>query len=427
MNRHTESKQAPRLARVAGTLTLAVAATFAMPAFADCGASNTPAQARASYRQGQQLEQAGRTRDALAAYVAAQEYTCEANPVEADAARRAAALAPPLATAAEQRGDLALAYELYESGALYAEADRVLLAHVRARADDVGLWDRAREHFANRALPAFQANERVRLAVAGAYAADPAALAEILAMPAKRHAATLAREASAFDERFLQQRVAAAQQLPADPTDTAALARLQAQQAEFARRWPQDPVKTSRDLLSLARDWTSRVPEAESKALERQTRDRYEQRAEALASKYAGAPKSLEDAMDYHRAATFGDRAVLDPRLARLRAQAAQLGASAEQAGKLELAAQYYGVAGQDARAAAARDKQRALAMAKLRPQLEEAQRDAAALAKRFEDPAAVEALRRQAEAANAALAKQKEQGRKNQAGNDALARELGL
>lgn len=426
MNGHTASK-ARHLVAVAHALTLAVAATFALPALADCGASNTPAQARKHYQQGQQLEGSGRTREALAAYVAAQEYTCEANPVELDAAKRAAALARPLAAAAEKRGDLALAYELYESGGLFADADRVLLTHVRAKTDDVGLWERARSHFSNRALPAFAANERVRLAVTGAYAANPAALAELQAMPAKRHAAALVREASAFDERYLQQLVASAQQLPNDPTDSAALARLQAQQAELTRRWPQDPLKASRDLLQLARDWANRLPEAESTALEVQTRARYEQRADTLASKYAAAPRALEEAMDYHRAATFGERTVLDPRLGKLRKQAAQLGAAAEQAGKLELAAQYYDVAEEDARAAAAREKQRALAMAKLQPQMDAARRDAEALAKQFGDPAALEAMRQQAEAAKAALARQKEQGRKNQAGNDALAKELGL
>jgi hypothetical protein len=65
--------------------------------------------------------------------------------------------------------------------------------------------------------------------------------------------------------------------------------------------------------------------------------------------------------------------------------------------------------------------------MAKLQPQMDAARRNAEALAKQFGDPAAVEAMRQQAEAAKAALARQKEQGRKNQAGNDALAKELGL
>jgi hypothetical protein len=84
-------------------------------------------------------------------------------------------------------------------------------------------------------------------------------------------------------------------------------------------------------------------------------------------------------------------------------------------------------VAGDDARVAAVREKQRSLAMAKYQPQIDEAKRAAEALAKQYGDPAQVEALRRQAEAAKAALREQQAQGRKNQAGNDEFAKELGL
>jgi hypothetical protein len=406
--------------------TSTLACTLALPAYADCGASNTPAQARAHYQRGLQLEKQ-KPREALAAFVAAQEYTCESNPVEADAARRAAALAKPLAAAAEQKSDLQAAYRYYEDGGLFADADRVLLAQVRGTAADPTLWDRAREHFANRASPAFQANEKVRLGTIGSYTADPRVLPEILAMPAKRHAATLALEETAFDVKYLQQLVATAQSLPPDPLDAAAMARLQQQAQANARRWPQDPLEQSRKLLGLARDWSNRTPDGESATLEKQTRARYELRARTLATQYSGAPQALEAAMDYHRAAAFGDPAVVEPAVAALRRQASGLGAAAEKAGKLELAAQYYGVADDDARAVAAREKMRQQALAKLQPQIDQAQRDAEALAKRFSDREQVEALQRQAEAAKAALEKQKQSGRASQQGNDAFAKELGL
>jgi hypothetical protein len=405
-------------------LLLAVGA--AAPAYADCGASNTPAQARAQYQRGLQLEKQ-KPREALAAYVAAQEATCEANPVQADAAKRAAALAKPLAAAAEQKSDLEAAYRYYEDGGLFADADRVLIALLRTRVDEPHLWDRAREHYANRALPAFRENERVRLAITGTYAPDPAVLAEVLAMPAKRHASSLSREEAAFDEKYLQQLVATAQALPADPLDMAAMNRLQQQAQANARRWPEDPLEKSRRLLQLARDWSNRVPEAESKSLEASTRARYELRARTLAERFAGSPKALEEAMTYHRAATFGEAAKVEPALAALRRQAAGLGTSAEKSGRLELAAQYYGVAGDDARAAAAREKQRQQAMARMQPQIDQAKQDAEALAKQFGDPAQVEAMRRQAEAAKASLEKRKEAGRESQRNNDGFAKELGL
>lgn len=406
---------------------LIVAASYASPAAADCGASNTPAKARASYAAGQNAEKAGRPRDAIAAYFAAQEYTCEANPVQAPAAKRAAELSKPLATAAESKGDLATAYELFETGGWFKDADRVLIAQVRAKIDDVGLWDRARNHFSGRALPAFQSNEQLRLAITGAYSLDRAVYDELLAMPTKRHAGALARETTALDDKYLQALVNLAKLLPDDPTDMAAVNRAQQAATDLGRRWPKDPFEASQDLLQLARSWSSRVPEAEGKALEAQTRARIEQRAATLASAWSGAPKALDAALHYHGMATFGDTTLGEPRVTKVKAQALQLGTAAERAGRLTLADHYYGVAGDDARASAVREKQRQLAMQKMQPQIDAAQRDAQALAKQFGDPAQVEAMKRQAEAAKAAIEQQKAQGKKSQANNDAFAKELGL
>jgi hypothetical protein len=413
--------------RVAPLLALLLSGACALPAYADCGASNTPSKARASFARGQAAEKAGNPRDAVAAYVAAQEATCEANPVAAPAAKRAAELAKPLAQAAERAGDLATAYRLYEDGAWFADADRVLIAQVRAKVDDVSLWETARGHFENRALASFQANEQLRLGVTGAYAPNATLLAEVRAMPAKRHAAVFVRENAAFDEKYLQALVNLAKTMPEDPTDAAAVARAQQAAVDAARRWPNDPLKTSRSLLQLARDWSVRMPEPEHASLEAQTRARLEQRAATLTTAYSGAPKALEAAIDYHGMATFGDPAQFEPRAAKVKAQAMQLGGAAERANRFGLASEYYDVAGESDRADAARDKQRRLAMAKMQPQIDAAQRQAEAIAKRFGDPAQVEAMKRQAEAAKAAMEQQKAQGKKSQANNDAFARELGM
>lgn len=414
--------------RIAALLVaLLFAAGYALPAAADCGASNTPAQARASFARGQAAEKAGRPRDAVAAYVAAQEATCEANPVEAAAAKRAADLSKPLAAAAERTGDLATAYELYESGGWFADADRALITLVRAKVDDVSLWERARGHFGSRTLAAFASNEKKRLAITGAYTPDPSLFPEVLAMPAKRHAATLARENTTFDEKYLQAIVNLAKAMPDDPTDMAAVNRAQQLALDIGRRWPKDPVETSRSLLQLARDWSNRAPEAETQSLEAQTRARLEQRAATLATTYAGAPKALEAALAYHGMITFGDSTQLQPRVAKVKSQALQLGTAAERAGHLSIAIDYYDVADESARADAAREKQRRLAMRKMQPQIDAAQQQAAALAKQYGDPAQAEALKRQAEAAKAAMEQQKAQGKKSQANNDAFAKELGL
>ena len=54
-------------------------------AYADCAADATVADVRKAQARGQQLEKSGDARGALAAYVAAQTYTCEANPVATEA------------------------------------------------------------------------------------------------------------------------------------------------------------------------------------------------------------------------------------------------------------------------------------------------------------------------------------------------------
>lgn len=315
------TRPTPTLRALVASLALAIGAAHAPAAFADCAADATTASVRRSYALGQQHEKAGRTGEALAGYVAAQEYTCDANPVEADAARRAAALAKPLGAAAEQKGDLLAAYGYYESGAHYAAADRVMIAAVRAKVDDVALYDRARQHFSNHALPAFQANNATRLAVTGAYAPDPAVLAEIEQLPAKRVPAVLAREAHQFDENYLKDTVAFAQSQPEDLADFQAIQAAQSRAIALQKKWPEDRLKKSRELLQLARDWANRLPDAQREPLLLQAAARYGERAATLAAKYAGAPALLGNAIDYE----FGrdsDPAIAEPRVAKLRAQA---------------------------------------------------------------------------------------------------------
>lgn len=414
----------------AAAASLALCLAWAPSAFADCGATATPASVRKSYATAQQHEKAGRLPDALAAYVAAQEYTCEGNPVEGDAARRAAALAKPLGTAAEQKGDLLTAYRYYESGAHYASADRVIIAAVRANVDDIALYDRARQHFSDHALPAFQANNAPRLAITGPYAPEPALLAEIAQLPTQRFAGALAREAKLFDEAYLRATVALEQSIPEDPTDMPAVQAAQARAIAHGRQWPEDPLAKSRALLQLARDWAYRLPEAQTAPLLQQAAARHAERAATLAAKYAGAPVLLENAIAYE-SARDSDPAAAGPRVAKVQAQALALGTTAERAKKYGLASKYYDVAGDDAKANAAREKQRQLAMAKLQPQIDAAKRDAAALQARFSDPKEVEAMKRQAEAARAQIEQQRKAAKANaatrQQSTDDLAKDLGL
>ena len=90
---------------VAALIVAAGALSVTLQAQADCaGASVQDVKRR--YANAQQLDKAGKLREALGAYAAATEYTCEANPVAAPAAKRAAEIALPLGQDAERDQDL---------------------------------------------------------------------------------------------------------------------------------------------------------------------------------------------------------------------------------------------------------------------------------------------------------------------------------
>ena len=93
------------------------------------------------------------------------------------------------------------------------------------------------------------------------------------------------------------------------------------------------------------------------------------------------------------------------------------------------LASEYYNVAGESAKAEAARAKQQQLAMQKMQPAMDEALRQAEELQKHFAaDPAQVAAMREQAEAARKSLLQQQQEANKrNKRSADELEKELGL
>ena len=131
-------------------------------AHADCAADATIADTQRAYAKAQQFERDGDKAAAFANYVAAQEGTCDANPVETAAAKRAAALALTLGAAAEREGNFERAFEIYDSGGQYTAADRVLMAWVRSQPDSRAVFEKARQELDYRAMPAFQSNNAVR-------------------------------------------------------------------------------------------------------------------------------------------------------------------------------------------------------------------------------------------------------------------------
>ena len=93
---------------IAALATAAFALLTGANAFADCPITQEEIKATLrAFPAAQAAEKAGKHGQALALYVAAQGPTCDPNPNAAAAATRAAALASPLAAAAEKSGDWA--------------------------------------------------------------------------------------------------------------------------------------------------------------------------------------------------------------------------------------------------------------------------------------------------------------------------------
>jgi hypothetical protein len=396
---------------------------------ADC-AGDTLADKKRSFERALEFERAGKKSAALHSYRAAQGYACEPNnPYEDDAAKRAAPLGLELGAAAEKSGDLRRAFEAYEAGGHFAQADRVFMMLTRAEQEQPSSYQQALEHYRNRE-GAFYSNNAAALKAVPGYKLDPKYLAEVLAMPAKGVEYALERERNAWNEQYLREYVQLIQSRPDDVLDSDAMQRFAAAQQAFARKWrDSDPLKTSRRALGTMRMWgmTGSDPKHQQTTQAR-FEQLVEQRATSLRTKFYGAPKLLEDAMDYYRGLHL-DEAQLEGKLRVIRSQALQLADQANEKQRYVLASEYYNVAGESAKAEAARAKQQQLAMQKMQPAMDEALRQAEELQKHFAaDPAQVAAMREQAEAARKSLLQQLlEANKRNKRSADELEKELGL
>ncbi len=397
-------------------------------AYADCGESN--ADARKLLAAGKTFESQGNKREALFKYQAATGYFCEqVNPYAPEAAQRAAPLGKELGAAAEQRGELEKAMQLYEAGGQYAAADRMIMQLVRAEPDEVGSWQRATTHFRHREEGSFRTNNAAVLKVTGPYAVDAKLVAEVNAMPAKALERGLQKEAAAFNEQYLREYVQLAQSVPDDQTDAAAFQRAISAQQTFAQKWKQeDLMKVSRSTLSNLRMWGLNSQDTQyANTVAAKVAQLVEIRATSLRTKFYGAPKLLEDAQDYYRI-LGSDNTSLDGKLAAIRSQASKLGDESNAKQRYSLAVAYYDAAGEDDKANAVQDRQRQLAMQKVQPSIDQARKQAEALQKQFSDPAKVAEMKQQAEAARKALQQDQAASKaKNKKAADDLEKELGL
>ena len=406
-----------KLLAIAATCTLALAAI--QTARASCAADSTLPEVKKAYANGQAHERAGRNEEALRAYLSAQAYICEPNPVEADAAARAAAVSRPLGEAAEKKGDVERAYSIYESGGHYAQSDRVVLGMLRAQPDSTSAYDRAHDHFRQRTESWFAVNNKARIAATGAYQLDAKIQQEVAAWPAKACERALGREAQIFSEDYLRDTVKLYQARPEDLADFEGLQKLQTEGAAFQKKWPTDRVADSRDLLELASAWAARIADAALKGqLVARVREITAQRALTLVQKYFSAPKLLESAIEYY--ADLDEKAKIDG----VKTRAGQLAADAEKRNALLTAKDYYAVADNEAKEKEVQARAEANARQKMQPSIDAMQRSAEEMRKAYSDPAKVEEMKRQAEEMKRTMQKQQAQGGKSA---EDLEKELGM
>jgi hypothetical protein len=409
------------------SIVAALALGTSIQATADCAGASI-SDTKKAYAMAQSLERSGKLREALGAYVAAQEYTCEPNPVELSAAQRASAIALPLGRQAEQNKDFEAAFRLYDDGAHFAAADRALMALVRAKPDSPSVFNLAREKLEYRASPAFQSNNKVRLAVTGRYVPNPQHLVEVQAMPAIGADRAFKAEATAFNEQNLRDYVELVQLQPDDPMDQVAMQRFLTSQQSFHQRWPNDLLKESREALSLAHAWSSATSDrALGDKIAARRRERLEQRVVTITRAFHRAPKLLDAAIDYQMSMHI-EESVKQSRAASIRSQAASLGDQAISQKRFGLATEYYRVARLDNKADAAQEQQRQIAMAKMQPSIDQMRKQAEQMQKDFSDPAKVKAMQEQAREMQKAMQAQQQANAKTRAKNaDDLENELGL
>jgi hypothetical protein len=194
----------------------------------------------------------------------------------------------------------------------------------------------------------------------------------------------------------------------------------------FMQKWPDELLKKSLAELNVLREWSEveRDPSVQA-SIKAQLVKRAEERAGALTTSYNGAPELLEAAKDYALAVDYLKPA--EPRIAAIKSTAGKLGDEAAGLGQAGLAYNYFKVAGDRAKAQAVEERQKQLALQKMKPDIDDAKRAAAAMREQYSDPAKVEALRKQAQAMQAAMQAQRPSAARAKQDAGDLQKELGL
>ncbi len=378
--------------------------------------------AEAAYVAGQAAERAGKMAEALEHYVEAQGGR---SPNAPKAAQRAAQIAPALASAEEKKGNHAQAAALYDQGGHFAAADRALMTALRTQLESPRVVGELLKRFEDRSSESFKVNHKLRFAAVGPYTPGASLIQEVRNALAKGPERTLQREAAAFDANYLQERVALARARP-DSIEVAVHLAAANREAAFLQKWPDDLLKKSLGELGVLREWSQVESDPRVQAaIEAQLVKRAEERAGALAANYSAAPELLESAKDYALAAHYLKPA--EPRIASIKALANKLGDEAEANGRFVLAATYFQVADDRAKVQAVQKRNEQLARQKLQPDIDAGKRLAESMRAQYSDPAAVEAMRKQALAAKAAMQAQRPAAQASKQSAADLQKDLGL
>jgi hypothetical protein len=160
------------------------------------------------------------------------------------------------------------------------------------------------------------------------------------------------------------------------------------------------------------------------------TNQRADQHAQILVQKYYGSPALFETAIKFVPL-TGAEEAKQSARVASIKAQAVKLGDESNAQQKYLLAIAYYKAGGDEAKAKATQQKLSQLVAQKMKPAMEQGQKQAEALKQQFSDPKQIEAMKAQAEAAKKAVQQQQAANAKSadarKKGADDLEKELGL
>jgi hypothetical protein len=407
--------------------------SLASPAvLADCADGLSVIETKQALANGSKLEAAGRYWSAINAYHKAQDYVCDmgGNPVAPEAIKKAAALGRKQGKLASQNGnwfnDSSLspgAFQWYEQGLLFAEADKALITALKQKPDNMSLSGFAQQHFATRNASYFIPNNKLAVATLGGYQLDQSQLAYVTQLPSINVKRLLDSYAGVLPDSYLSEFANLDKQsYVKDSNDILANMKVQQLGADFQQHWHSDRLDDSNNLFDQADSWARQntaVPVSDK--LSQQVQLARIAHADRLLQKYSDAPQLLGDALSIYQ------QTDQKTKLQSAKQKAAQYAQQAMQAENYNLANHFYGLAGDDENAALAQAKmdQKGAEMAESMASGYAAQ--AAKMQKMFSDPERIKELQQQALKLQQQLQSKQQNNNTAQKAQEQLESDLGL